>query len=172
LPKLVITEEMRSSLKKPLGRLLAGQGAQIYREISRLISRNRPPRVIFVGDAVSRGAVAAHLRRDLIIVDGREMRLETKPVRVDAKRTFRVRNDPGTIALDALAAVESAVQSGNAMIVVDGEEDLLALVAIAVAPTGSFVMYGQPSEGIVLVEVDNKTRENAIAFFDCMTRAE
>ncbi|HMK82220.1 MAG TPA: DUF359 domain-containing protein, partial [Candidatus Bathyarchaeia archaeon] len=37
--------------------------------------------------------------------------------------------------------------------IVDGEEDLLVLVVIAVAPVGSLVVYGQPNEGIVLVNV-------------------
>jgi hypothetical protein len=44
-------------------------------------------------------------------------------------------------------------------IVVEGEEDLLTLIAIMNAPQESLVVYGQPHEGIVVVKVteDKKT---------------
>ena len=38
-------------------------------------------------------------------------------------------------------------------IIVDGEEDLATLPAILYAPLGSAVVYGQPNEGSVLVDV-------------------
>ncbi|MDI6805914.1 MAG: DUF359 domain-containing protein, partial [Candidatus Bathyarchaeia archaeon] len=37
--------------------------------------------------------------------------------------------------------------------IVDGEEDLLTLIAVLYAPQNSFVVYGQPYEGIVVVKV-------------------
>lgn len=55
--------------------------------------------------------------------------------------------------------------------IVDGEEDLLTLVAMAVAPLGSFVIYGQPREGVVLVEVDCQANKKAIAFLEAMLRS-
>jgi len=170
LPKLVLTEQVRSSLKSPLGRLLPGSGPDIYKEIAQLISAKKPPRVVLVGDVVSRNAVAASLRRDVMIIDNREMRVQTKPFDVLARRTFRVRNQPGTIGSDAWAAVDDAIESGNAVLIVDGEEDLLTLVAMAVAPLGSFVIYGQPGEGLVLVEVDDLARKKANSFLEAMSQ--
>jgi len=38
-------------------------------------------------------------------------------------------------------------------IIVEGEEDLATLPAILYAPMGSAVVYGQPNEGSVLVDV-------------------
>ena len=168
MPKLVLTEQVRSSLKKPLGRLLRGSGPDIYREIAQLISTKKPRRVVLVGDAVSRNAVAANLHRDVMIIDNREMRVQTKPSDVLARRTFRVRNEPGTIGSDAWAAVNDAIESGDAVLIVDGEEDLLTLVAMALAPLGSFVIYGQPGEGLVLVEVDDRARKKANSFLKAM----
>lgn len=166
----MLSEELRASLKRPLGKLLPGDGSDVYDEIARLISVRRPARVIFVGDAVSRSATAAALRRDILIVDNREMRTRTKPLDASERRLLRVRNEPGTISLNAWAAVEDAIQSGNAVMVVSGEEDLLTLVAIAVAPLGSFVIYGQPGEGVVLVEVDDEARKRALCTVGAMTR--
>jgi uncharacterized protein (UPF0218 family) len=41
---------------------------------------------------------------------------------------------------------------------VDGEEDLATLPAVVAAPDGASVVYGQPDEGMVLVEVTPETR--------------
>jgi uncharacterized protein (UPF0218 family) len=172
LAKLIVPEELRSSLKRPLGRLLPGSGPEIYEEIAKLTCTSKPPKVIFVGDAVSRIAVTKGLRRDVMIIDNREVRKEAKPVGARAARTFRVRNDRGTIGSDAWAATEEAIESGDALMIVDGEEDLLTLVAITVAPLGSFVIYGQPSEGLVLVEVDKEARKKACSLLESMTTSD
>jgi uncharacterized protein (UPF0218 family) len=172
LAKLVLTDELRRSLKDPLGRLLPGSGPEIYEEVSTTISLKKPPRVIFVGDAAAKNAQTRGIRRDVMIIDNKEKRAQTKPFDFHATRIFRVRNDPGTIGSEAWAAVEEAVESGDAIMIVDGEEDLLTLVAIAVAPLGSLVMYGQPGEGLVMVEVDHSAKERACSFLENMTRAD
>lgn len=105
-----------------------------------------------------------------MIIDNKEKRTRTKPLDARARRTFRVRNDPGTIGSEALAAVEEAIESGDAIMIVEGEEDLLTLVAMAAAPLGSFVIYGQPGEGLVLVEVNSSARKKACSFLESMTR--
>ena len=127
--------------------------------------------MIFVGDAVSRNATARDLRRDVVIIDNKEMRVQTKPLDASTGRTFRVRNEPGTISSNAWAAVDEAVETGNAVVIVDGEEDLLTLVAMAVAPLGSFVIYGQPDEGVVLVEVDDEARKKVHSFLEGMNES-
>ena len=172
MPRLVITEELRHSLKKPFGKLLRGRGAEVYRELTEEILRSNPPRVILVGDAVSRNATMHKVRSDLMIVDNREMRGPTQAFDREAKRTFLVRNDPGTISADAWAAVEEAVQRGDAIMIVDGEEDLLTLVAITVAPLGSIVAYGQPDEGLVIVQVDDQAKERASCLLDAMVKTD
>ena len=53
---------------------------------------------------------------------------------------------------------EAVLFHGSAKIIVDGEEDLLALFAVVSAPVGSMVMYGQPREGIVVVSVNARTK--------------
>ena len=47
----------------------------------------------------------------------------------------------------------------NVTIVIDGEEDLLALPAILLAPLKSMVLYGQMDLGVVLVEVTEEMKE-------------
>jgi len=170
LPKLVLTQDLRNSLKKPLGKLLQGSGPEIYDQLAATISIEKPPRVIFVGDSVSRKAHSKGIRSDVFIIDCKEKRVRTERFDVAKTRTFRVRNDPGTIGSEAWAAVGEAIQSGDAVMIVDGEEDLLTLVAMAVAPLRSFVVYGQPNEGLVLVEVDDTARKTAWCLIQSMTR--
>jgi len=170
LPKLVLTQDLRNSLKKPLGKLLQGSGPEIYDQLAATISVKNPPCVVFVGDSVSQKAHSKGIRRDVMIIDNKERRGQIEPLEAVKTRTFRVRNDPGTISLEAWAAVDEAIESRDAIMIVDGEEDLLTLVAIAVAPLGSFVVYGQPNEGLVMVEVDDTTRKTVWCFLEAMTK--
>jgi uncharacterized protein (UPF0218 family) len=41
---------------------------------------------------------------------------------------------------------------------VEGEEDLLTLIAIMEAPNNSIIVYGQPYEGIVAVKVTQEKK--------------
>jgi uncharacterized protein (UPF0218 family) len=52
--------------------------------------------------------------------------------------------------------------------VVDGEEDLLTLVAVLYAPENAVVVYGQPYEGIVLVKVSPEKKAEALEFLKAM----
>ncbi len=52
--------------------------------------------------------------------------------------------------------------------VVDGEEDLLTLVAVLCAPENSLVVYGQPHEGIVVVKVTEKTKRKIRRIVEAM----
>ena len=47
----------------------------------------------------------------------------------------------------------------SSQIKIQGEEDLLALPAILLAPLGSVVIYGQKDLGVVVVEVTEEKKE-------------
>jgi uncharacterized protein (UPF0218 family) len=56
-------------------------------------------------------------------------------------------------------ALRRALSTDNpTTILVDGEEDLVALPAIVAAPEGASVVYGQPDEGMVHVQVTDDHR--------------
>ena len=44
-------------------------------------------------------------------------------------------------------------------ILVDGEEDLLVLPTCILAPENYVIMYGQPNEGLVIVQITTQVRE-------------
>jgi hypothetical protein len=53
-------------------------------------------------------------------------------------------------------------------IIVDGEEDLLVIPACILAPENSVVMYGQPNEGLVIVQITPKIRAKVQKILDAM----
>jgi uncharacterized protein (UPF0218 family) len=132
----------------------------------------KPRRLILVGDTISRYAVQSGIKPDVVIVDQKEMRGEAVQFNHGKARVFRTINEPATINLLAWQAVAEAVEKSNSIVLVEGEEDLLTLVAIMVAPAGSIVAYGQPATGIVLVRVTSSKKNEIQALIDGMKKTD
>ena len=124
--------------------------------LRRAVEKVKPLPTIFVGDTITKNAEASGIVADVIIVDFLEKRLESLyRISPGERNILRLKNAPGTIDGKAWDVVFSAIQDRNSLVAVEGEEDLLALVAIAVAPVGSLVAYGQPDRGIVITLVSD-----------------
>jgi hypothetical protein len=71
-------------------------------------------------------------------------------------------NPAGIISDKAIEVLQKALEATSPIRVkVQGEEDLLALPLFAMAPKGSVVLYGQPLEGIVLVNITEEKQNQA-----------
>jgi len=137
--------------------LIQGSFSETIRKFKDVVEKEEPPKIISVGDTVSKNLVKNNILPQLSIVDNRVMRKSIKPVALGADETVTVENPPGTITEEALTAIQEAMESSRRVkIVVDGEEDLLTLIAVLHAPEDSFIVYGQPREGVVVVKA---TRE-------------
>lgn len=172
VPKLLLTDSQRLSLKEPLGDLVTGNESECNRAIKTLQDTEKPSRLILVGDTVSRNAVLYGIRPDVMIIDHLEKRIEVAEFAYERPRIFRTRNDAGTIDLLAWSVVAEAVDKGESIVIVDGEEDLLTLAAVAVAPLGSAVVYGQPGEGVVIVRVSAQKKNEIMSIVDSMQKAD
>ena len=149
-----LTPELRRKLREPLGILIRGSFSETMKRFKDITEKEKPSRTISVGDTVSKNLVKNHMFPQLSIVDNRVMRKRIQPTSLAAENTICVRNPPGTITEEALLAIRDAFKSNRRVkIVVDGEEDLLTLIAVFYAPENSFVVYGQPYEGVVVVKV-------------------
>jgi len=154
-----LTTELRIKLREPLGTLVRGSSVETMARFKKMIEEAKPSRIVSVGDTVSRNLEASLVFPQLSIVDNLAMRKSISPVPLTADRTVNVKNPQGTVTQEAIAAIQNALESNNRVkIVVDGEEDLLTLVAILYAPEESFVVYGQPYEGMVVVSVTQKKK--------------
>ena len=156
-------------MKKPQGLLIDGPLEKTMKRLKELIENEKPSTVISVGDVVSRNMIEHSISLNVLIVDNKVMRKPIQPITVDTDQTLYAKNPPGTITDEAWATIRSAIeQKGKTKVMVDGEEDLLTLVAVLSAPEDALVVYGQPHGGIVVVKVTEETREKMQRIVDAM----
>ena len=164
-----VTPELRAKFKEPFGMLIRGSFAETMDKMAEMVEREKPPKIISVGDTVSRNLYERQMNLQLSITDNKRRRKEIKPTIFASMRIVKVINPQGTITEEAIAAVRQALEGEERVhIIVDGEEDLLTIVAVLYAPEQSFVVYGQPFEGIVVVKVTSEKKAAAEEFLKAM----
>lgn len=169
---LILPEEMREELKRPLGLLIEGDPNETVRKLEEIYSFMKPPMLASVGDFVSRNLLAHCLEPDIIVFDGRIMRRDVEPIEPKGRFEIRTRNRPGMIEEGAWEALGKAVKlKRRVAVLVEGEEDLLVIPLISLMPLGSMIVYGQPNVGVVMIEVDRKMKEWAEGFIARMGRS-
>jgi uncharacterized protein (UPF0218 family) len=168
-PEYILTPEMRIKLKKPIGILIRGSFAETMRAFKDMTEKEKPTVTISVGDTVSKNLVENHVFPQLSIVDNRVMRRSLQSVPPVTEKVIRIKNAPGTISQEAVRAVQDALKSSCCIkMIVDGEEDLLTLIAVLYAPDNSFVVYGQPYEGIVVVKATKEKKAEVAQILEAM----
>ena len=169
--KLLLTPELRTTLKQPLGVLIRGSTAETSKKLKEMVAEERPLQIIAVGDIVSKNLAKSGFCPALLIIDNKSKRKKIRPTELPADQVVHVKNPNGTITEEAETAIVDALNTGqHVKIVVDGEEDLLTLVAIANASNNSYVIYGQPYEGIVVVKVTASKKTEVARILESMGR--
>jgi len=164
-----LTPELRMKLKKPIGTLIRGSFAETMKIFKNMTEKEKPAFIISVGDTVSKNLTENHIFSQLSIVDNRVMRRNIQPIPLTAEKTIHIRNPPGTITEEAIRAIQEALESNcRVKIVVDGEEDLLTLIAVLYSPENSFIIYGQPHEGVVVVKATNEKKAEVALILKAM----
>ena len=159
-------------LKEPFGQIIPGEPNQTMPELKKMVQGNNPRRVTAVGDVVSRETLAAGIPVDLRIVDHISMRRATTSFIINARKTYHVKNPPGVITQESWRAIRQAMKEREVVIYVEGEEDLLTLPCIAESPFNSLVLYGQPSQGLVVVTTTPSVKTRASEILGRMTREQ
>ena len=159
-----ITPQDSRLLKQPFGPLVPDKEVTKQKVESRLIGAGK---VVAVGDATTERLVSLGIVPDVAIIDGMERRSKRSyPTDYPAKE-LRCRNPAGTISKDAVKVLQDALKAAPPVrVLVEGEEDLLALPAFALAPEGSAVLYGQPLEGLVVVKITPAKQKQAKDLMD------
>lgn len=146
-----LDENSIDEFKAPLGKLYADFEDAIpkIKEASFLIS---------VGDQTTKNLVDNDLIPDLVIIDNRIQRKDHNHDIIRTENILEADNPAGTITENLWETIEKAISltlkdSENRIIVVKGEEDLAVLPCLLVAPENAVVLYGQPNEGLVFVNV-------------------
>lgn len=151
-------------LKQPFGTLVPDKEVTKQKVESMLKGAGK---VVAVGDATTERLISFGIMPDVAVIDGREQRSKRSyPANYHAKE-LRCRNPSGTISKDAVEALQDALKAEPPVrVLVEGEEDLLALPAFALAPEGSVVLYGQPLEGLVVVRITPAKQKQAKDLMD------
>lgn len=121
--------------------------------------------LISVGDAVTNSLVKNGVTPDISIID---LKIERKDVYKNVeelgisgiKVLKKAVNSAGTLNYDAYKSLLELIESkaNPAVLQIEGEEDLLTLFAIFLAPLNSLIVYGQPTVGIVVVELSEEKK--------------
>ena len=156
-----LPESERQHFKKPLGTLFRHK--EDIREYLNWLKEHKKSKIIAVGDATTRVLLREGLYPDIAIIDGLEKREKTEPIDIDTFKVFEAKNPAAHITLEAWECINTAMKIDDIKIIIKirGEEDLTVLPVILEAPEGSIVLYGQPNEGLVVVE-DNKDKKNEV----------
>jgi len=160
---------MRPELKKPIGKLIRGTTSKTVAILKKILEEKTPPLFSVVGDFSSFHILKTGLKPDLIILDNIVMRKRVTPFDYMCKKTYYVKNLPGTVDANVWEVLREAVTlKSRAAVIVEGEEDLMVLPLIDLAPIGSIIVYGQPNEGLVVVEVTKERKIWVKEFFSRM----
>lgn len=153
-------ENLREELSSDaFGTLLRGSPSENVAKAKDIIASMKPKRVIVIGDFTLKLLINAGCLPDLGIFDRRTRRI---PSDFPAIETATVQNPAGEITDEAISLIKRALLPGQkkkVMLMVEGEEDLLALPAINYAPVDSLVIYGIPDRGMMLVTADLTTKK-------------
>ena len=161
-----LDENLIGEFKAPLGKLYVNfeDAIPMIKEASFLIS---------VGDQTTKNLVDNDLIPNLGIIDNRIQRKDHNYDIIRTENILDADNPAGTITENLWETIESAISltledSENRIIVVKGEEDLAVLPCLLIAPEDAVILYGQPNEGLVFVNVfEGKGKaERLMTFFN------
>ena len=139
-------------LKKPLGKL--------YPNFEDAIDRIKSSKfLISVGDATFSNLIEHKLYPNLAIIDNLVQRKNYNHDVIHTENILKANNPAVTITDDLWETIGEALRlCGNGecyVIEVAGEEDLAVLPCILMASEDTTILYGQPNEGLVILNVSD-----------------
>lgn len=161
-----LPESLRARLAKPLGRFFTAEEVR-SQGFERLVKESRM--VVTVGDRVTETVGMIGRVPEVQVVDGVERRQVREPPKLPYSRLLRAKNPAGGLTQETMDAVKEALAGDKpARVLIEGEEDLVAIPVIVFAPEQSIVVYGQPGEGVVVVTVDGEAKKRSRALLEEM----
>lgn len=147
-----MTRKAQERMQERIGLLIAGEIPEPYRVLKQMLKGEK---VIAIGDVVVENLIKVGIEPDMLIVDGKSMREERQtPIQCD----ITVKNPASELTEELM----EAIKNGYKRIFVDGEEDLAALPAILYADENSIIVYGQPSEGIMVIRPTEENKKKIV----------
>ena len=162
-----LPDDLRDQLKNPLGNLIKNNDLNKENIIKKISVESI---IITVGDRTTENILQLGLKPQIQIIDCLEKRNQrTAPIDDTVNTKLSCRNPPGEITEESIQVIKKAFSiEPPVRIVVNGEEDLLVMPVCISAPENSVVMYGQPNEGLVIVQITPEIRAKVQKILDAM----
>lgn len=157
---LKLPSNLRSKLKKPLGKLI--------NDLSQ-VAKKPTPLTITVGDIVTQSFLKTNTPFSLAVIDRKSQRNFLRQGFHDQlfsqiSNIKKTKNIAGTVSKQTILTIQYLLlkivfDKLPWIMEVEGEEDLTVLPISLLAPLESLIFYGQPDRGIVKVRVTEKIKE-------------
>jgi uncharacterized protein (UPF0218 family) len=161
-----LPNSLREQMKTPLGVLLPE--SQVNKiNIQKHLSENSY--IISVGDRTTEKMIDFGLIPSLQIIDGQEKREKRDPPKLENAIELTVDNPAAEITSESISMIKKAFTLQSPVrLFVNGEEDLLVLPVCIHAPENAVALYGQPNEGLVIVQITPEIRNKVQTLLDLM----
>lgn len=153
-------------MKIPLGVLLPENQVD-KSNIKKYLSENSY--IITVGDRTTEKMIDFGLIPSLQIIDGQEKREKREPPKLEHATELTVDNPAAEITSESIEMIKKAFTLQSPVrLFVNGEEDLLVLPVCIHAPENGVILYGQPNQGLVIVQITQEIRNKVQTLLDLM----
>jgi len=145
----ILPEELKEKLRKVWGVGIFGKKKEVKEKFEKFLKKEGTKKVITVGDYCS-----INLPSNVKIFDGKVKRKKIKKI---LSYSLKCENPKGTIQKEVWLIIKRAIKE-NKNVFVEGEEDLLVIPSVLLAPKNSLVVYGFPKRGICAIKVDQRMK--------------
>jgi pantetheine-phosphate adenylyltransferase len=157
---------VRDELRSPIGAVVEGPKEnpdEAAKAVIKQLKSDKAVLIVTVGDIVTQALQKEKHEPHISFIDNRSRRETLDVIHTAAQKEGPFKNEAGTIQSNIIRAYAGTVQETvyskeHTQFIIEGEEDLLGLPAIILAPPGSVVLYGQYDAGIVYVLVTDEVK--------------
>lgn len=179
---LRLPKQLRPTFREPFGTVIPGDPSdpnsinQGMKKALNLISKKKLDPIICVGDVVTHSILKLGKTPKLSIIDLLVQRVpryksvsELGPIAHLPR--YKAVNPAGSITKKLVMITRKALQQNTPSVIqIRGEEDLAALPCFLISPLGSAVLYGHFQHGIIVVEVTEGKKAEALRLLQQLKR--
>jgi uncharacterized protein (UPF0218 family) len=144
-----LPKKLKPELRKVWGIAIFGKKKGVKEKFEKFLKKGKFKKVITVGDYCS-----INLPSDVKIFDGKVKKRKIKKI---LPYSLKCKNSKGTIQKEVWQIIKKAIKE-NKNVFVEGEEDLLVIPVVLLAPKNSIVVYGFPKKGICAIRVNQRMK--------------
>lgn len=142
-------------MQERIGLLITGEIPEPYQALKQMLKGEK---IIAIGDVVAENLQKVGIDPVMMVIDGKSMREEREERGMAIHCDITVKNPASEITEELV----DAIKKGYKRIFVEGEEDLAALPAILYADENTLIVYGQPSEGIMVIRPTEENKKKVV----------